>query len=354
MIQYSISLLGLGLHGLFCLRFAISRRRIGRHLAPEHHDRQLQQAKERLGRHLEALTSALIEFQKSQCFFAATLQIAALIVIPSYLAQVHSKDQILLNLAAANAFSPIMVTLAHIDFLGGRNSWYILFLSTVTFMLGSATYWDSSPTLTGSPIDAMLFYTNPAAPLASCGNVQPFAPCYMRNEFFEHDLWPVIGAVYYKLPEKTGLAVWIISLAILFYRTVFKVLSIRQNKLRAMRQIRDIWSKIMVAGGELAHSIESFRFGRKALSPWRRLRATSGFKKILQNLYGLVRQERSWDYALLGLGTAALILQLATVIVVLKFSSNIIATQMSFGQIVAVGIWVPVLLEYGYLEISES
>jgi hypothetical protein len=26
---------------------------------------------------------------------------------------------------------------------------------------------------------------------------------------------------------------------------------------------------------------------------------------------------------------------------------------MSFGQIVAVGIWVPVLLEYGYLEISK-
>jgi hypothetical protein len=206
-IQYTISLLALVLHGLFNLRFYISQRRITRHPSPQHSNQQIQHAKQKLDRHLEALTSALIEFQKSQCFFAATLQIAALIVIPSYLAQVRGKDQILLNLASANAFSPIMVTLAHIDLLGGRNSWYILFLSTVTFVLGSATYWDSSPTLSGTPFEASLFYTNPPAPLLSCGNVQPFAPCYLMNEFYQHGLWPVIGGVSYKLPEKTGLVV---------------------------------------------------------------------------------------------------------------------------------------------------
>ena len=46
-------------------------------------------------------------------------------------------------------------------------------------------------------------------------------------------------------------------------------------------------------------------------------------------------------------------MQLTSIIEVLVFSSNLINTQMTFGQIVAVGIWIPVMLEYAYLEISK-
>ena len=45
----------------------------------------LARAEKKLKRHLEALTSGLVEFQKSRYFFEATLQVAALIVLTPYL-----------------------------------------------------------------------------------------------------------------------------------------------------------------------------------------------------------------------------------------------------------------------------
>jgi hypothetical protein len=134
---------------------------------------------------------------------------------------------------------------------------------------------------------------------------------------------------------------------------VIKILAIRQNKPRAMRHVRDIWSSVEKIMAALTSSIDSIKLGHRIISLWRQLRATLGLTIIWQHLRTALGKERSWDYGLLGLGTTALVIQLVTVAEVLRYSSNIIATQMSFGQIVAVGIWVPVLLEYGYLEISK-
>ena len=68
----------------------------------------------------------------------------------------------------------------------------------------------------------------------------------------------------------------------------------------------------------------------------------------------MLEKRRSWLYIQLFLGTAALVMQLVSSAQVLLLSANIIATQMTFGQIVAVGIWIPVFLEYGYLEMGKS
>jgi hypothetical protein len=329
----------------------LAKRRIRRSSTHDREERILQAGKN-LDHHLEPLTSALVEFQKSQCFFAATLQIAALIVIPSEFNQGRTRDQILLNLTAANAFSPIMLTLAHIDFLGGRNSWYLLILSGMTFVLGTATYWDSSPTLSGSSLQSIV-YTNPAAPLMSCGDMAPYAPCYLQNEFYENELWPMLGGILYILPEKTGLAVWLVSFTMFLYQTTSKVLDIKKNRPRVAVHIRRFCDEIKATRDMLISKINSFKIGQRLLQLGMRLSTGLRLPVIYQKFRDAICKEDSWEYAQLILGTAALMIQLITVIDVLVNSSNIISTQMSFGQIVAVGIWIPVLLEYGYLEICE-
>jgi hypothetical protein len=65
-------------------------------------------------------------------------------------------------------------------------------------------------------------------------------------------------------------------------------------------------------------------------------------------------EEKSfWDYFQLVLGAAALLLQFTSIIRVLAYSTNIINTQMSFREIVALGIWISLILEFAYFEISE-
>ena len=62
---------------------------------------------------------------------------------------------------------------------------------------------------------------------------------------------------------------------------------------------------------------------------------------------------RTWDCVQLLSGTAVVMTQLASNITDLVSSLNMSDTSMTFGQIVGAKIWVPVLLEYYYLDISE-
>lgn len=347
LVQYSISLLGIFLHSIFYIRCQVAQRHIRRTSRVETMDTRLIEAERSFNSHLGSLTSALVEFQKSQCFFSATLQIAALIVLPTYL------DQILLRLTSANAFSPIMLTLAHIDFLGGRNSWYLLFLSGVSFVLGTATYWAASPQLSGAAVNAYLFYENPVAPIFSCGNIAPFAPCFNRNEFFRYGLWPQITGVYYDLPERSGLVVWIISFLIFVYRVTSKICAVQGNGLWLLKHLKTAQKTLQKTLKRLSARLEASKLSGK-LSYNVPMRVVSRYLEAFgRHSCALIFQQRFWEYSQLTVGSIALFLQFISAIKVLKYSSNIISTQMSFGQIVAVGIWVPVLLEYGYLGISK-
>lgn len=319
----------------------------------------LSQAEEKLKRHLEALTSGLVEFQKSQCFFAATLQIAALIVLTPYLQQVQGKNQILLRLTAANSFAPIMLTLAHIEILAGRNSKYLLLLSSICFILGTAVYWNAAPELTGHSIDAYDGYENPAIPIMSCGNLAPFAPCFVQNEFFLFGLWPQFLGISYASAAKIGLAVWIMSFLIWFYRVVYVTAtsnafgSLFQEAYRGLsklyRVLENIWMAII---SKIVHS----KHLQKLSEFWNRNTVVQELGNLHTKLAFFInlKETRFWNYLQLIIGTAALLLQLTSIIKVLVSSTNIINTQMSFGQIVALGIWIPVMLEYAYLEISKQ
>jgi hypothetical protein len=355
LIQYSISIFGLLLHAAFYIRYRIDVGIASRIPPVQNPNGGASPAKKRFNKHLEALTSALVEFQKSQCFFAATLQIASLIVVPEFQTGEHLKDEILIRLTSANAFAPIMLTLTHIDFLGGRSSIYVLLLSFVTFVLGTATYWLSLPQYGGGW--DFLNYTSPSVPIMSCGNISPFAPCYIQNQFFLFDLWPGNTGVFYNGPQRTGLAVWIISLAILSYRIYYAFATSGwflqpQAKVFYDQMKQDI-KRVKL---EISKFIDSVRIPKpiqRFLVFWNRLPKTIALKAELKKLKAVLEKRSSWLYIQLFFGTVALLMQFGSMIQVLILSADMIAMQMSFGQIVAVGIWVPVLLEYGYLEIGK-
>jgi hypothetical protein len=94
---------------------------------------------------------------------------------------------------------------------------------------------------------------------------------------------------------------------------------------------------------------------RKLSEIWKKNKVVQESRKWFTKLAAFIKlkEKRFWNYLQLVLGTAALLIQLTSIIEVLVFSSNLINTQMTFGQIVAVGIWIPVMLEYAYLEISK-
>lgn len=302
--------------------------------------------------HLDALTSAVVEFHKSQCFFAATLQIASLIVLPTFGnfgVEAHTRDSLLLRLTAANAYSPIVLTLAHIELLGGRSSKYILLLSTLTYALGTAAYFVTFPYKEGDLL--WLDYDNPTTPVLSCNNFAPFAPCYYRNDFYFTGLWKEDSGLFYGSSTKgAGWTVWIIASGIMLYRLGFAFITEALDLSPVTKALKSCWSHIRQDSLRL---MTSFRYTARLLSVFQR----SAVFLILQNLsheaIELSKKPQSWLYIQMFFGVLALILQLASMIPVFRLSSNIIDTHMSFGQIVAVGIWIPVLLEYGYLEISK-
>ncbi len=99
----------------------------------------------------DKLITALVEFHKAQCYFASTIQITALILfhqnqsdISVYIKSnepIFDKDLIdsnVLVLLATSAFVPICVVLACVTRYG-RHSWYVIVLSTITVLLATAT-----------------------------------------------------------------------------------------------------------------------------------------------------------------------------------------------------------------------
>ncbi|CZR60067.1 uncharacterized protein PAC_09962 [Phialocephala subalpina] len=349
MIQYSLSIDAFMLHFLFDQQYRLKKWRWRRKGNPESASKSLAEAKKTRKEHLEALTSAVVEFQKSQCFFAATLQIASLIVLPTFGPGEHNRDRVLLRLTAANAIAPIVLTLAHIEVLGGRNSTYILLLSALTYVLGTAAFGVSLPVYGGGFL--FLNYDNPTIPVLSCGNLAPFAPCYLGNEFFLYGFWTNNSGIFYSETQNTGLTVWILTSGIMLYRLRFAFIT---GALDLKQPVKTLRSNCLHLYRKISNFMKSFRYIERAVLFCKSTTIYHISTKACHDLLIFLGKSTSWLYIQILFGTIALSMQFVSVIQVFDLSSNIIATQMSSGQIVAVGIWVPVLLEYGYLEINGA
>ena len=102
--------------------------------------------------HVDTLTTALVDFHKSQCYYASTIQITALVLASrsqasltkwydsqsqSFSLQGMFNGSFLVALAVTG-FLPVPVTLACIG-RHGRLSWYLITLSAITMALATIT-----------------------------------------------------------------------------------------------------------------------------------------------------------------------------------------------------------------------
>lgn len=94
-------------------------------------------------KHLATTTSALIEFQKAQCFFMLAINIAAQVnkvkggLQPTSLQQLYN-NYILIKVISINGFLPTTFTMFTIH-LVGMLSWYLIILTVLATAISTAT-----------------------------------------------------------------------------------------------------------------------------------------------------------------------------------------------------------------------
>ena len=337
---------------------------------------QLDQSKGRA--HLPALISALVEFQKAQCFFVLAVEIAAQIVISNGLFQATNLQQLYNNYALVDSIAisgllPITFILLCLH-TSDMKSWYIFILSTCAIAVSTVTlynthYPDSTPKLE----PAITNYT-------SCETKDPSTYCLDNGEFNNMSavglggrLLPVVLITWlfiffdqYNLihrPWFRQLTSWSLRLPYLSWRYALHSIPEHQHTLESRwkwkarfnghrfllqlwlykhcRSIRNssIWLKAADTTTRLARIIRKKitgflkQTGLQTFQDWLDL-----FVKLIFGVVWLLYLSYFWFYLKL-----------------LHFFQTVGALNSSIGlgQIVAVKVWLPSLVEYADLQIRK-
>lgn len=277
-------------------------------------------------KHRENLLTALVEFHKAQCYFASTIQITALILFHENQSNmgawlksnepIFDKDLIdsnVLVLLATSALVPVCMILACITRYG-RQSWYVIVLSTITVLLATATmgsayfyfesdypwdpnFWDPSFTTPSCSIDA----GNGAYLPSLCGHSK-LGNNSLPSGDTTSNYWIWV--------------VWVNCIIWLFYCIIEKILSGKSCR----------------------------PFHTRTAATFRRNKTLVLLRKAFRNypLWTLI-------YAVpWSLCFAAQITLFAAFI-----EHYFISYTWSLGQIIAVAVWVPSVIEYLYIDFSE-
>ena len=104
-------------------------------------------------RHTQAIVTTLVDFQKAQCYFAAAIQIAALVLISQIQSAAKQNEEVssvtapsipdyldaqLLVTISTSGLVPVIFTLTCIARYG-RQSWYMILLALITAILSTGT-----------------------------------------------------------------------------------------------------------------------------------------------------------------------------------------------------------------------
>lgn len=260
---------------------------------------------EKRERHTTALIMALIEFHKYQCYFASSVQIAGLILFTRFVDKGYyfpRLDTLLLGLLAMTGAVPITGTLAHIARYG-RQSWYLITLSFLTLSLSTVSLRSYSKLIKAVEelgVNGFQTYNDGMVLFQSfCG--KNTAPRIADQWFMK--LWPYDFIIIW---ATCGL--WVLA-------CVAKKSSesnVSSQKYKGLGIMLYITEGVQIWESKIYKKIAPF-----VLILWITIYAYQFFL-----LY---------HYATLP----------------------IIPTDWSFGQIVAVTIWIPSVVEFIYLEISK-
>ncbi|RDW58667.1 hypothetical protein BP6252_13143 [Coleophoma cylindrospora] len=273
---------------------------------------------QRFTKRMENFTTLLVEFQKAQCYFSGTLQVASL----SY-GILGTSDMLvtfMLMPLATNGVLPITFIYL-ILFHWNKAEISIALLTTTCWILSSIVYWILYASLI--PIDSeaqksrayqQFFYKLSAIP--ACGEYSALAIC--QNNFWEGK--EPIHIASYKLRALTPI-IWTFSTVCLFIVLGY--------------QIHSFFSECrhQDSGRPSTRSIEK---GQKN-SHWMQI---SSHVPMFSALFWLAT-----ICFLAGIGMQLSLLSIGITLNMLD------PTYWTFGQIVAVTIWLPPLLEYLFDEL---
>lgn len=259
---------------------------------------------------LQALMMATVDFHLAQCYFAAAIQIAALVfwardyLLIRWIVSPELLDARLLMALATNGFAPTMVTLALISQYG-RQSWYLISLSSINFVLSTVMLAASSSARYVTPFDASY------GGLSACGD---FLASNLTTTWCGSNSLFTDSGHNHVIISAIVWVMWTHSLLWLVYCVLKKVRTLGRTRLGFLCMLRIIMSNRIPM--------------RRSWGPWS------------ERLF-VITWSLSFGYQLFQL--YAVILRGA-----------ITNYTWSFGQILAVVLWAPCLAGFINLTISES
>ena len=281
-----------------------------------------------LEQHKSNLITALVEFHKAQCYFASTIQITALILYrQSHNYQndwynsnepIFDKDLIdsdVLLLLATSASVPICVVLACITRYG-RTSWYVIILSTITVLLATATMGSAAATflfennVNGSPWEPNVNDTSIITPSCTIYASSGFVP-------------PLCGHSKSKLSKNF----------------------LPSGDTISNHWIWAVWANCIVW---LLYCITEKLLGLKRYIPFL-ARTAARFRRsqFVVSLRGAYRKYQLW--ALVYVVPWSLCFAAQIILFAVFVEHYFIPYDWTLGQIIAVVVWVPSVIEYIYI-----
>lgn len=275
---------------------------------------------------MDKLTTALVDFHKSQCYFASTVQITALVLasqsqrsLPDQLSDglLDSNNQVLsvkeifngsfLVALAVTGFLPVAVTLACIA-RHGRLSWYLIILSAITMTLATGTLaWSwrlREPSIS-------LFRER----LTNSDHESPGMSLFLGMVLGLCGSQEIIGN-YYDIVARVSSVVWVVWT----YCVLWLLLCLFQK----------------------LHQ-------RGPCKPW-----PDRFQNFLA-YFDAAAPNRTYT---IWTSSSTLIWALCFAVQFYLFSiylrASVIPSNWSFGQIIAITVWIPSLFEYLYIEYGMS
>ena len=322
---------------------------------------------------LASLKAGLVELHKSQCFFTIALNIAAIKIFkrggldPQTLEQIYDNWLFVQNIAISG-YLPITFTLLNLNLLH-KISWYLVFLSCVSIALSIGTIGVLGGNFRPTPKDLAKLQDvfNKPGP-AECQFKQPSAYCYVDTyaaSLTDSDQFPITWEI------------------LIFCLIVFAILILdefRKNPLRLPPFAKSMWQKTESMRKMIGKRVSFLRIGTLCRSAWHtatsciptRLRGRRNLSRSVPFLAAILRLGR-WTHDLAArtissrrVQKASKIVMYCAIIALYGYFFGIYLTNLrvfatrqaysdrwSFGQVVALLVWVPPICEYVNTEIGE-
>ena len=315
-------------------------------------------------RALPRLVAALVEFQKAQCYFMIAVHIAAVTTVsngrlqPASLQQLYNTCQAVRELSISGIL-PITFTLLCLQY-AGKSSWYLNLLSTTTLGISAASFFETGTF--SLRLNELATLQAHKIGLSECGNHDPAVYCLTQYHFpthFRHAFIPD-----FDIDSGEHMFAYSLLILMLMYIPLLKA------RISRSYQRCTMWLCHLKVFGRFMPLLDGMRsvFGRIVKTVCPRLLTViwssdaPQWVKILRQLFGagVLKIRNDWQAVVLRIFYLVnwvfyfFCFKVFVLSLYLFIQNNMVNFDWTFGQIVGITVWAEPLVEYAYLEISES